>query len=496
MKTQVLLPTDEAVAYAAQVLREGGLVGMPTETVYGLAANALDEEAVRGIFAAKGRPADNPLIVHVNSIEEAEKLCVISDASRELMAHFCPGPLTVTMPRRSCVPDVVTAGLDTVAIRIPSHPVARRLIAQSGLPIAAPSANTSGKPSPTTAQHVYHDLDGRLPVILDGGECDVGLESTVITMAGDMPTVLRPGGITPEMLLTVLPEVRVADSVLRPLKQGEKALSPGMMYKHYAPGGMLTMVKGEQANVQRCCLRLYDEAKAAGHTVRILAFEEHLDAYKNAEVLPIGRLSEPETVSHKLFAILRQMDDEGVDVLYSEILPAEGLGLAIMNRLSRAAGFRTIDADVTDPFLDVSGLTDGEITLSLDRTAPGMLEKNWLPAYHFAICGTQGVRMGKCDLRIGHNDMVYFGGNIGYEVFEEYRGHHYAAKSCRLLFQLAKKHGMDYVIITCAPDNLPSRKTLEGLGGKLLEIADLPADSDMRERGMTEVCIFRFDLPQ
>lgn len=351
MKTQVLLPTDEAVAYAAQVLREGGLVGMPTETVYGLAANALDEEAVRGIFAAKGRPADNPLIVHVNSIEEAEKLCVISDASRVLMQHFCPGPLTVIMPRRSCVPDVVTAGLDTVAIRIPSHPVARRLIAQSGLPIAAPSANTSGKPSPTTAQHVYHDLDGKLPVILDGGECDVGLESTVITMAGDMPTVLRPGGITPEMLLTVLPEVRVADSVLRPLKQGEKALSPGMMYKHYAPGGMLTMVKGEQSNVQRCCLRLYDEAKADGKSVRILAFEEHLDAYKSAEVLSIGRLSEPETVSHKLFAILRQMDDEGVDVLYSEILPAKGLGLAIMNRLSRAAGFRTIDADVTDPFL-------------------------------------------------------------------------------------------------------------------------------------------------
>jgi len=192
---------------------------------------------------------------------------------------------------------------------------------------------------------VYHDLTGKLPIILDGGECEVGLESTVISMAGDMPTVLRPGGITPEMLLTVLPEVRVADSVLRPLRQGEKALSPGMMYKHYAPGGVLTMVSGSQPNVERCCMAQYQEAKAAGHTVRILAFEEHLDAYRDAETICIGRLSEPETVSRKLFAVLRQMDDEGIDVLFSEVLPAEGVGLAIMNRLSRAAGFRTIDAD-------------------------------------------------------------------------------------------------------------------------------------------------------
>jgi len=164
-------------------------------------------------------------------------------------------------------------------------------------------------------------------------------------MAGDIPTVLRPGGITPEMLLTVLPEVRVADSVLRPLQAGEKALSPGMMYKHYAPGGTLTMVKGSQPNVEACCLKLYREAKQAGHTVRILAFEEHMNAYAEAEALSIGRLSEPETVSRRLFAVLRQMDDEKIDILYSEILPAEGVGLAIMNRLSRAAGFRTIDAD-------------------------------------------------------------------------------------------------------------------------------------------------------
>jgi len=345
LTTQILSPTPEAIQQAADILKNAGLVGMPTETVYGLAANALDEAAVRSIFTAKGRPSDNPLIVHVTCPEEAEPLCLISPSARALMERFCPGPLTIIMPRKSCVPDVVTAGLDTVAIRMPSHPVAQQLIKACGLPIAAPSANTSGKPSPTTAQHVYHDLNGRLPIILDGGESQVGLESTVISMAGDIPTVLRPGGITPEMLLEILPEVRVADSVLRPLQAGEKALSPGMMYKHYAPGGTLTMVKGKQPNVEKCCLRLYQEAKNAGKSARILAFEEHLPAYAEADALSIGRLSEPETVSHRLFAILRQMDDESIDILYSEVLPAEGIGLAIMNRLSRAAGFRTIDAD-------------------------------------------------------------------------------------------------------------------------------------------------------
>ena len=345
MITKVLLPTQEAIEEAAQVLRDGGLVGIPTETVYGLGANALDAEAVKGIFAAKGRPADNPLIVHVAQLSDAEPLCYISDDVRRLAERFCPGPLTIIMPRKDCVPDVVTAGLDTVAVRIPSHPVAQQLLRACGVPVAAPSANTSGKPSPTTAQHVYHDMNGKLSVILDGGECQVGLESTVITMAGDMPTVLRPGGVTPEMLLEVLPEIRVADSVLRPLRQGEKALSPGMMYKHYAPGGVLTMVDGTQTNVENCCLKLYAQAVEAGKTARILAFEEHLPAYVQAQALSIGRLSEPETVSHRLFAVLRELDEAGIDVMFSEVLPAEGLGLAIMNRLSRAAGFRTINAD-------------------------------------------------------------------------------------------------------------------------------------------------------
>ena len=315
METQILAPTEEAVALAARILREGGLVGLPTETVYGLGANALDEAAVRAIFAAKGRPADNPLIVHVPAPEDAVPLCHISDASRALMERFCPGPLTLLMPKKPCVPDVVNAGLPSVAVRIPSHPVAQRVLRACGVPVAAPSANTSGKPSPTTALHVYHDLKGKLPLILDGGECQVGLESTVVDMTGDIPTVLRPGGITPEMLLEVLPEVRVADSVLRPLREGERALSPGMRYRHYAPGGELTLVKGSQENVRALCLRMYREAVAAGRSARILAFEEHLSDYAGAQALSIGSLEKPETVAHRLFNVLRQMDEEGVEAL-------------------------------------------------------------------------------------------------------------------------------------------------------------------------------------
>ncbi len=348
METLLLKPTEENLALAARALKDGQLVGMPTETVYGLGADALNEAAVRAIFAAKGRPADNPLIVHVPSIEAAEPLCHIDERSRRVMEHFCPGPLTLLLPKKPVVPQVVNAGLPSVAIRIPSHPVASRLLELSGVPVAAPSANTSGKPSPTTAQHVFDDLQGKLHSIIDGGSCQVGLESTVVDMTREVPTVLRPGGITPEMLLCVLDEVAVADSVLRPLQKGEKALSPGMLYKHYAPKGTLTLVKGDSEKVQQLICRLYTEAEKAAHTAQILAFQEHLAAYGERNVKCIGSLAEPETIARQLFAVLRQADAEGIDILYSEVLPPEGVGLAVMNRLSRAAGFRTLDADQED----------------------------------------------------------------------------------------------------------------------------------------------------
>ncbi|MDD3335333.1 MAG: L-threonylcarbamoyladenylate synthase [Eubacteriales bacterium] len=348
MITQVLPPTDENIERAAQQLTLGKLVGMPTETVYGLGANALDEAAVRSIFAAKGRPADNPLIIHVALPTALEPYCEVNARAYKLMEAFCPGPLTMLLPKKPSIPSVVTAGLPSVAVRLPSHPVAQKLLKACGVPVAAPSANTSGKPSPTTAAHVLNDMQGKLEIILDGGECQVGLESTVIDLTSTIPTVLRPGGITPEMLQSVLGEVQVSDSVMRPLRPGEKALSPGMRYRHYAPSGKLTMVKGEPSRVAAVIKRLANEKNSEGQSVRIFAFEEHLSAYQGMDVVSIGSLSNPETVAHKLFSVLRQADGDQVPILYSEILPAQGLGLAIMNRLGRAAAFTEIDADETE----------------------------------------------------------------------------------------------------------------------------------------------------
>ena len=252
MNTLLLPASDESVARAAQLIKDGQLVGFPTETVYGLGADALNARAVLEIFAAKGRPADNPLFVHIARWEEMEPLCHINDMARKLAEAFWPGPLTMILPKKELVPAAVTAGLDSVAIRMPSHPVAHALIEKSGCPIAAPSGNRSGRPSPTLAAHMMEDMDGRIPLILDGGPRDVGVESTVVALTGDIATVLRPGGVTPEMIAAVLGEVQVADSVMRPLKEGEAAPSPGMKHKHYAPKARMTLYEGEaEAVAQR-----------------------------------------------------------------------------------------------------------------------------------------------------------------------------------------------------------------------------------------------------
>lgn len=348
METSILQPTADNINRAAAELTAGALVAFPTETVYGLGANALDEQAVLSIFAAKGRPADNPLIVHVADPAAAEPLCELNDMARVLMAAYCPGPLTMLLPKKPVIPSVVTAGLGSVAIRLPSHPVARQMLKACGVPVAAPSANTSGKPSPTTARHVLCDLQGKLEIILDGGECQVGLESTVLDLTSPIPTVLRPGGVTPEMLADVLGEVRVADSVMRPLKAGEKALSPGMRYRHYAPVGKLSMVKGDPVRVAELIRHLAAEATQREEKVRVFVFEEHLPLYAQLDAVSIGSLAQPESVAHRLFAVLRQADANGIHVMYSEILPAQGIGLAVMNRLSRAAAFTLLDADALE----------------------------------------------------------------------------------------------------------------------------------------------------
>ena len=342
METKLLRADEDAVALGAKLLREGQLVGFPTETVYGLGANAFDAEAVRAIFAAKGRPADNPLIVHIWSTDQLPEICEVPETAKPLMDAFWPGPLTILMPKKPTIPDVCTAGLDTVAVRMPVHPVARALLRACALPVAAPSANRSGKPSPTTAQRVYEDMRDRIPLILDGGECDVGLESTVLDICHGTPCILRPGGVTEEMLREVLGEVTVAESVLRPLKEGETARSPGMRYRHYAPEGEVTLVEGAEDQVVRALRTLYDEAAGRGLKACVLCFTEHAEALSGCRVHDLGSMRAPGTVAHRLFETLRQLDDDGCEAIYSEVVPPEGLGLAVMNRLGRAASFRSV----------------------------------------------------------------------------------------------------------------------------------------------------------
>lgn len=343
--TQLLKADPASIQAAAGLLREGQLVAFPTETVYGLGANALDPQAVLSIFAAKGRPADNPLIVHVARREDLEPLCQVTPLARRLMDAFWPGPLTLLLKKKPLVPMAVTAGLDTVAVRMPGHPVALALIGAAGVPVAAPSANRSGKPSPTTARHVFDDMQERIPMILDGGPCRVGLESTVLDVTCDPPCILRPGGVTQEMLERILPRVTVAGSVLRPLEKGEKALSPGMRYQHYAPQGQLTLVSGGDEKALALMARLYDEALKRGESCCLLAFEEALPLAGTRQVQSLGQHRHPEQMAERLFALLREMDRLGVQRIYSQVVDPQGLGLAIMNRLGRAAAFQVIDGE-------------------------------------------------------------------------------------------------------------------------------------------------------
>ena len=342
----LLLPSDkESLSLAADLLRSGQLVAFPTETVYGLGADALNADAVLSVFAAKGRPADNPLIVHIYDRSQLDGLCVVPDKALPLMDAFWPGPLTILFEKLPAVPDAVTAGLPTVAVRLPSHPVASAMLRACNLPVAAPSANSSGRPSPTLASHVLEDLRGRIPLILDGGPCEVGLESTVLDLCHGEPTILRPGGVTKEMLESVLhTEVRLAGSILRPLRPDEKALSPGMRYKHYAPKGQVTLVEGNPDAVVARLRELYRQESAAGRKTCVLCFSEHMDALRDCFPHDIGSRNNMSEIAHRLFLMLRVLDEEGMESVFSEVVPPEGVGLAVMNRLGRAAAFRIIQA--------------------------------------------------------------------------------------------------------------------------------------------------------
>ncbi|MGI6403005.1 MAG: L-threonylcarbamoyladenylate synthase [Oscillospiraceae bacterium] len=328
-------PKDPAVEQAAKLLRQGELVAIPTETVYGLAANALNPDAVEKIFRAKGRPQDNPLIVHIASIGEMDALVTkIPDKARKLAEAFWPGPLTMVLPRSSRVPDVVTAGLNTVAIRMPSHPIARAVIRAAGVPIAAPSANLSGKPSPTTARHCMEDLSGKIPLVLDGGSCQVGVESTVVTLAGDIPRLLRPGAVTAEQLREVLGLLEVDSAVLDKVTEGPVA-SPGMKYMHYSPKASVVMITGPWSACKDFLVQKQDEG------VWALVFDEDLRDCP-LPAIGLGPQNDPAKQAQNLFSALRELDEKQARVVYARAPMEEGMGLAVYNRLIRAAGFSVI----------------------------------------------------------------------------------------------------------------------------------------------------------
>ncbi|BCJ87664.1 L-threonylcarbamoyladenylate synthase [Effusibacillus dendaii] len=357
MDTVKLTTSEHDLERAAKLLRQGELVAFPTETVYGLGANALDAEAVKRIFAAKGRPSDNPLIVHIASRQQlAELVTHVPEAAERLIDLFWPGPLTLLLPKRSEVPDRVTAGLPTVAIRMPSHPAALHLLEKSGVPVAAPSANRSGRPSPTEAAHVLEDLQGEVAAVVDGGTTGIGVESTVLDVTVNPPMILRPGGVTREMLQQAIgqvqedPSLRSRSADLDPSQAGEASdtanepvpRAPGMKYRHYAPKAEMWIVEGEEDEQRKRIQALVDQSRANGIQTGVLTTEEQKHLYHADLVIACGRRSEPETVAGELYRALRQFDQTPVQRIYAESFPETGLGAAIMNRMRKAAGYRVV----------------------------------------------------------------------------------------------------------------------------------------------------------
>ena len=335
--------TDEELFEAAEILRNGGLVAIPTETVYGLGANALDESAAKKIYEAKGRPSDNPLIAHISCMDEITALVrEIPEAGKKLAEKYWPGPLTMIFPKKDIVPYGTTGGLETVAIRMPSDPVANRLIKLAGVPVAAPSANTSGRPSPTKAEHVVEDMNGKIEMIIDSGEVGIGVESTIVDVSGEVPMLLRPGAITIEMLRETLGEVEIDPAILGPLSADVKPKAPGMKYRHYAPQAEMTLVEGDVDRVVEFINQEAKLAQEAGLKVGIICTEESRESYEGGILKVIGSRNDEESVARNLFAVLREFDDQKVDCIFSESFSKDRLGQAIMNRLCKAAGYHIV----------------------------------------------------------------------------------------------------------------------------------------------------------
>ncbi|MFA5523180.1 MAG: L-threonylcarbamoyladenylate synthase [Tissierellales bacterium] len=331
-------PETDKIIEAAEIIKAGGIVAFPTETVYGLGANALDDKAIEKIFLAKGRPQDNPLIVHINHISQLDD--IVKDIPKHafnIMERFWPGPLTLIFKKTSKIPHIITGGLSTVAVRMPSHKIALELIKHSGLPIAAPSANTSGKPSPTASSHVIDDLSGKVDMIIEGGSTGVGLESTVLDISGDIPTILRPGGITLEDLLTVLSKVEY-DSAIETNNTDLVPKSPGQKYKHYSPDAKMIVVKGDIDEIVDKTIGLCEEYEFKGMRVGIMATKQTYHKYESENILIVGDREHPETIAANFFGALRKFDEVKVDIIIAEGIEEKGIGKAIMNRMKKAAG--------------------------------------------------------------------------------------------------------------------------------------------------------------
>lgn len=342
--TEQLTEKDKKkIEAAGDILKNGGLVAFPTETVYGLGADALNPEASKKIYAAKGRPSDNPLIVHISNMKALEKITSeIPQKAKKMAEQFWPGPLTMIFPKSEQVPLETTGGLETVAVRMPNHPIALALIDAGGGYIAAPSANTSGKPSPTKAEHVALDMDGKIPMILDGGAVGIGIESTIVDFSTDIPMILRPGYITPEMIREVIGEVKM-DPGLSMDNPAAHPKAPGMKYKHYAPKADLILVNGEQERVIQKINELVSIAQKSGKKTGVIGTDETCGQYQTGIVKSIGTREEEDTIARHLYGILREFDDLDVDIIYSESFSTPRIGQAIMNRMLKAAGHQVIE---------------------------------------------------------------------------------------------------------------------------------------------------------
>lgn len=339
-------PDERIIEKAASILQKGGLVAFPTETVYGLGANGLDIQACKKIYEAKGRPSDNPLILHISQICELTQIVKeIPNTAKRVMDAFWPGPITLIFPKADCVPYEITGGFETVAVRFPSHILAQKIIRKAGLPIAAPSANSSGKPSPTRASHVEFDLNGKIDMIVDGGATEVGLESTILDMTEKKPVLLRPGAITKEMIESVIGEIAIDPAILSKPNKDFVPKAPGMKYTHYSPKAEVILVKGNLEKVVQKINELAEKEEQNGKKIGIMATEQTKELYQYGTVLVVGDRKKPETIGANLFKMLRKFDFLETEIIFSEIFEETGEGAAIMNRLNKAAGYHFIEAE-------------------------------------------------------------------------------------------------------------------------------------------------------